>query len=348
MAKSIKAATAPFQYAMSTKAGCECVVHILQTITDQDSQATVLSIDGIDLISRSAMLEGLLKMDRGDEIFPFVRCFYCSPPTDLWEDEMGMSHEIAQGEGGEQGDPLMPMLFALGLHPALRAAQARMRAGENSRLLVKECKVFIDRTTKRITKLKAELDAETVLLQESRARLLRLEAQEAATPPTLVDTGRCAQVVNLQQMVNQLQAERDVLSQELRRSRAPKDKTSWAGDAPPDVSSIPLVPDDHQAIEEWMTVEIRSAERPRVWNCGRDLARVQHVGAGSCQIGTTEGCICSAAHGGSISWQSHGCPHRRSRRSNIEEIVSTGVVGGVRPDTACVASVWVRLQTQAQ
>ena len=43
---------------------------------------------------------------------------------------MGMSHEIAQGEGGEQGDPLMPMLFALGLHPALRAAQARMRAGE--------------------------------------------------------------------------------------------------------------------------------------------------------------------------------------------------------------------------
>ena len=43
---------------------------------------------------------------------------------------MGMSHEIAQGEGGEQGDPLMPMLFALGLHPALRAAQARMRVGE--------------------------------------------------------------------------------------------------------------------------------------------------------------------------------------------------------------------------
>ena len=83
----------------------------------------VLSIDGIgayDLISRSTMLEGLLQMDRGDEILPFVRCFNGSPSTYLWEDEMGMSHEIAQGEGGEQGDPLMPMLFALGLHPSGR------------------------------------------------------------------------------------------------------------------------------------------------------------------------------------------------------------------------------------
>ena len=44
-----------------------------------------------------------------------VRCFNGSPSTYLWEGEVGMSHEIAQGEGGEQGDPLMPMLFALGL-----------------------------------------------------------------------------------------------------------------------------------------------------------------------------------------------------------------------------------------
>ena len=48
---------------------------------------------------------------------------------------MGMSHEIAQGEGGSKGHPLMPMLFALGLHPALRAAQGRMLAQrENFRL----------------------------------------------------------------------------------------------------------------------------------------------------------------------------------------------------------------------
>ena len=35
-----------------------------------------------------------------------------------------------EGEGGEQGDPLMPMLFALGQYPALPAAQARLQDDE--------------------------------------------------------------------------------------------------------------------------------------------------------------------------------------------------------------------------
>ena len=41
----------------------------------------------------------------------------------------GAAQQHAQGEG-EQGDPLMPMLFALGLHPAQRAALGGMRVGE--------------------------------------------------------------------------------------------------------------------------------------------------------------------------------------------------------------------------
>ena len=43
---------------------------------------------------------------------------------------MGETQEIPQGEGGEQGDPLMPMLFALGQHQALEAVQSRLRDGE--------------------------------------------------------------------------------------------------------------------------------------------------------------------------------------------------------------------------
>ena len=61
--KKAEAATAPFQYALSTKAGCECVARILQALSDRDPEATIMSIDGIgafDLISRNAMLEGLL------------------------------------------------------------------------------------------------------------------------------------------------------------------------------------------------------------------------------------------------------------------------------------------------
>ena len=62
IAKQVEAATAPFQYALSTKAGCECVAHMLQSLTDLNPEVTVTSIDGVgayDLISRSAMLEGL-------------------------------------------------------------------------------------------------------------------------------------------------------------------------------------------------------------------------------------------------------------------------------------------------
>ena len=43
---------------------------------------------------------------------------------------MGNVHEIAQGEGGEQGDPLMPLLFSLGQHRSLESISGRLRAIE--------------------------------------------------------------------------------------------------------------------------------------------------------------------------------------------------------------------------
>ena len=60
------------------------------------------------------MIRSLRRMENGDYVLPFVRCFYGSPSTYLWEDEMGTTEDVAQGEGGEVGDPLMPLLFALG------------------------------------------------------------------------------------------------------------------------------------------------------------------------------------------------------------------------------------------
>ena len=64
-------------------------------------------------------MEGLLRMEDGDQVLPFVRCFCGNPSTYLWGDELGEPQDIPQGEGGEQGDPLVPLLFALGLHRAL-------------------------------------------------------------------------------------------------------------------------------------------------------------------------------------------------------------------------------------
>ena len=60
-AKLGEAATHPFQYALSTRAGTECVTHIVQAMTSEDREATILSIDGIgayDLVSRNAMFRG--------------------------------------------------------------------------------------------------------------------------------------------------------------------------------------------------------------------------------------------------------------------------------------------------
>ena len=45
----------------------------------------------------------------GDKMIPFIRQFYGSPSTFLLDDDFGEVHHVHQG--GEQGDPLMPMLL---------------------------------------------------------------------------------------------------------------------------------------------------------------------------------------------------------------------------------------------
>ncbi len=62
---------------------------------------------------------------------PFVRLSYASPTEYDWTDAEGRQHAIPQGEGGEQGDPLMPLLFALGIHDALADVAAQLEPGED-------------------------------------------------------------------------------------------------------------------------------------------------------------------------------------------------------------------------
>ena len=75
-------------------------------------------------------MAGLAHLEEGDKLLPFLRLFYSSPSAFLWEDDVGTTHHIRQGEEGEQRDPLMPLLFALGQHTALSKASGRMREGE--------------------------------------------------------------------------------------------------------------------------------------------------------------------------------------------------------------------------
>ena len=74
LAPAVELATSPFQFALTTKSGCECVAHIAQTLTDLDGNTTLLSVDGIgafDLISRGAMLQGTAGGGRWIRRFPF-------------------------------------------------------------------------------------------------------------------------------------------------------------------------------------------------------------------------------------------------------------------------------------
>ena len=65
------------------------------------------------------MLEALMEMESGS----LVRMFYGNHSTYLWEDEAGVVHTVEQGEGGEQGDVLMPLLCSLGQHAASKVVQ---------------------------------------------------------------------------------------------------------------------------------------------------------------------------------------------------------------------------------
>ena len=76
------------------------------------------------------MLAGLLQHDSLRGLLPFARQFYGRQSECLWYDGQGAAHSIVQGEGGEQGDPLMPALFALAQHPALEAVQASLQPDE--------------------------------------------------------------------------------------------------------------------------------------------------------------------------------------------------------------------------
>ena len=93
--------TSSFQFALScTDVGASASSPIAQAMTDLGPSTTLLPVDGIEafnLISREVMLQALMEVDGGDAALSFVR--------------KDVTHEMRQGEGGEQGDPLMPALY---------------------------------------------------------------------------------------------------------------------------------------------------------------------------------------------------------------------------------------------
>ena len=86
------------QYGLSTMAGGECVARAVETLSEFDTRAPVLSVNGIgafDFISRGAMMDGLVQsVDGGDAALSFVRHFCGDPSQYLWEIDDGDIHFI--------------------------------------------------------------------------------------------------------------------------------------------------------------------------------------------------------------------------------------------------------------
>ena len=99
----------------------------MEALTDLNPEATVVSIDGIgacDLISRNVVLEGLLQMENGDQVLPFVRNLYWH-----WLAYVRREGETRWApyttEGGGAGNALMLLLLRFVATPCFRS-QARL------------------------------------------------------------------------------------------------------------------------------------------------------------------------------------------------------------------------------
>ena len=131
--RRLVARTLARQFSLGTRAGTEAAARAVRALCERDPRATVVSIDGVgayDHVHRASMLGGLAGDNALAPLLPFARLFYAESSTYLWYDDAGMPHSVVQAEGGEQGDPLMPALHALGQHPALQAASATLLPGE--------------------------------------------------------------------------------------------------------------------------------------------------------------------------------------------------------------------------
>ena len=83
---------------MATRAGCECISHVLQGLTELNPNNTILSVDGMsafNTISRRATLQGLSNVEGGQSALSFAS-IYGSPSQYLWEDERGVTATIGR------------------------------------------------------------------------------------------------------------------------------------------------------------------------------------------------------------------------------------------------------------
>ena len=151
--KEIEDATAPEQLAMGFRSGVNLAALTARAALELDTDLVLISIDGVgayDHIARKAMFDALDELPQAREMIPFLRIFYGQESTffvsDVDSDDI---FEVTQGEGGEQGDALMPAMFSLGLNLALRDARASLEDGETAFAFLDDVYLLVRRANAR-------------------------------------------------------------------------------------------------------------------------------------------------------------------------------------------------------
>eukprot|EP00974_Lingulodinium_polyedra_P061367 5920973-Lingulodinium_polyedra.AAC.1 len=78
-AEAFEAACVPFQFALTTRAGTDCVARVVRALAEKNPRATLMSIDGIgafDHMQRRAILGAVHANGPVQGLLPFVRQFY--------------------------------------------------------------------------------------------------------------------------------------------------------------------------------------------------------------------------------------------------------------------------------
>ena len=96
-ADELQSSTAPFQFALQTRAGTDALGHALRAISELFPESIITSIDGIgafDHVQRAAMFRELLEVSALHALAPLVRMFYARTSRFLWTDAENVTWPI--------------------------------------------------------------------------------------------------------------------------------------------------------------------------------------------------------------------------------------------------------------